>query len=325
MPASNVPWVPPLTRLNPVYPGQIGVHGAWTDTGLRQDQTGTIFWVNPNCTYAEDGQDGTDPTHPMATVAAALTKCQPYRNDVIVVSPNAGWQYADKTVGYTTQIAEEVTVTVPGVRIMGLAPSSALGVVWVPVTDSGVCITVEAMDVLIEGFCFSNEAPAVATPTAIHALWNSAAGVLLFGDNLTVRDCYFGNNMSYGIQLDYSWHVDIHDNRFDNLVTAAIHNPSVHGEPDYGHIYNNDFLDCADAIDLPDVQFCRIHGNRIKGSPAVANSFISLTGGSHNVVSNNWFGCTLAGNQYNTTCSDSGSGMWIRNHCVDGETGAAPT
>lgn len=323
MPASNVPWVPPLTRLNPVYPGQIGVHGAWTDTGLRQDQTGTIFWVNPNCTYAEDGQDGTDPTHPLATVERALALCQPHRNDVIVVSPNAGWQYADKTVGYTTRVAEEVTVTVPGVRIVGLSPSSSLGVVWEPVTNSGVCITVHAIDVLIEGFCFSNES-AVTTPIGILAEWSGGV-TTRWGDNLTVRHCSFLHAMDYGIQLDFSWSADIHGNYFADITTAAIRNPSVYGDPDYTIIHDNLFMNNTAAIDLETVDRCMIYGNHIYGTASGTNNFIDLTGGTNNLVADNWLGCTLAGNQYNTTCSSAASGSWIRNHCIDGETGAAPT
>lgn len=323
MPASNVQWAPPLTRLNPWFPGQFGVHGAWTETGLRQDTTGAIFWVNPNSTYAEDAQDGTDPNYPLATVERALALCQAYRNDVIIVSPNAGWQYADTRVGYTTRINEEVVVSVPGVRIVGQFPASPLGVVWDPVTDSGVCITVRAIDVLIEGFCFSNES-GVTTPIGILAEWNGGA-TALYGDNLTVRHCYFANGMEDGILLDYAWCSDIHSNYFSDCTGDAIGNPSVYGDPDYSLIHDNLFMNNNAAIHLNATARCMIYRNQIYGTATGTDNFIDLTGGNTNLISDNWLGCALAGNQYNTTCSDSTSGSWVRNHCIDGETGAAPT
>ncbi|MCJ7555938.1 MAG: hypothetical protein MUP90_03365, partial [Gammaproteobacteria bacterium] len=85
MPSSNVRWPLPLNRLNPWYPGQMGVEGGWTETGLRQHCTGAIFYVDPNYPGVNDQRDGTDPTDPLATVAAALTKCQAYRGDTIAV------------------------------------------------------------------------------------------------------------------------------------------------------------------------------------------------------------------------------------------------
>ncbi|GAG38311.1 unnamed protein product, partial [marine sediment metagenome] len=89
MTGAGVNFAAPLTRLNPWYPGQIGVEGAWTDTGLRMHSTGTVFYVDPNFPGASDARDGTDPTSPLLTVATAITKCEAYRGDVIAVMGNA--------------------------------------------------------------------------------------------------------------------------------------------------------------------------------------------------------------------------------------------
>jgi len=319
--ASKVSWPPPLTRLNPWYPGQIGVPGAWTETGLRLDTNGAVFYVDPNAVGVSDQRDGTDPTEPLATVATALTKCQSYRNDVIVVAPNSDWQYAPLIAGRSTPVAEEVTVTVHGVRIMGLFPSSASGVTWTPVTDNGVCITVRAMDVLVEGFCFSNEL-GIAAPIGIRAEYGGVPAA--YGDNLTVRNCAFAYRMGYGIQLDFSWWAHIYDNYFETLSVAAIHSMDVVGDGDLSRIHDNLFMNCTAAIDLEDSDYCMIYRNIIYGDPAGTNNFIDLAGGLGNIVCDNWLGCTLAAGQYNLTCSDATSGSWIRNHCIDGETGAAP-
>ena len=320
MPASNVPWAPPLQRLNPWYPGQFGVPGAWTDTGLRLDTNGTIFYVDPNAVGVSDQRDGTDPTEPLQTVATALTKCEAYKNDVIVVAPNSWWTYADKSVGRVIPIYEEVTVTTPGVRIVGLFPPSSMGVPWVPVTDNGVCITVHAMDVLIEGFAFW-DSTGVTAPVAIRAEWGGS----VYGENLTVRHCWFGYGLDYGIQMDWSWNNHIHDNIFQAVAVAAIQSMDVAGDPDYCIIHDNLFINNGDAIDLEDTDYCAIYRNAIYGDDGGTDNFIDLTGGIGNLVYDNWLGCTLAAGQYNATCSDATSGMWIRNHCVDGETGAAPT
>jgi hypothetical protein len=183
-----------------------------------------------------------------------------------------------------------------------------------------VCITVHAMDVLIEGFCFW-DSTGVAAPTAIRAEWGGS----VYGEDLTVRHCWFGMGLSYGIQLDWSYNAHIHDNVFQTVSLAAIHSIDVLGDPDFGIIHDNLFMNNALAINLEDVSYCSIYRNAIYGDPTGTNNFIDLAGGTSNLVFDNWLGCTLAGGQYNATCSDATSGAWIRNHCIDGETGAPPT
>jgi hypothetical protein len=342
-----------------------GVPGVSTETGLRTDTNGTIFYVDPNAVGVSDLRDGTDPNEPLATVAAALTHCEAYKNDVIVVASSSYWTHADTSVGRATPVYEEVTVTTPGVRIVGLFPSSSLGVPWQPVTDTGVCITVHAMDVLIEGFCFWDNL-GLATPAGILAEWDTPT---IYGDNLTVRNCFF-YDLEFGIQLDYSYHSYIVDNTFHGISDTAIDNLSVEGDPDYLTVRRNDFRACTMAMDLATTNYmhiednvlndcatgimitggggvviqdnkihttastgvvaisgvgadeCVIHNNVITGDPTGTNNLINLTGGTGNVVSDNWLSCTIT--QYDVTCSDTTSGSWVRNHCIDAETGANP-
>ena len=127
MPSSNVTWPNPLVRQNAFETGQMGVPGTWAETGLRQHSTGVIIWVDPNCPWRTDLQDGTDPGHPMATIAAALTKCQPYRGDTVAVMANGFWTDAPGgAANYPLPIAETLTVSVHGVRIVGVFPSLSL-------------------------------------------------------------------------------------------------------------------------------------------------------------------------------------------------------
>ncbi|MBU2177520.1 MAG: hypothetical protein KJ556_20700, partial [Gammaproteobacteria bacterium] len=75
-------------------------------------------------------------------MAAALTKCQPYRGDVIAVMAANTNEYRNGALGRLLPISEEVIVTVPGVRIVGVCPSGSVGVWWTPASDGGTCITV---------------------------------------------------------------------------------------------------------------------------------------------------------------------------------------
>jgi len=308
---------------------------------LRQDSNGKIIWVDPNHADAHDGKDGTNPDSPMATVAGALTKCSAYSGDVIVVAHNGFWTYGNPAEARYLPIQESVIVTVPGVRIVGLAPPASLGVPWVPTANSATCITVRALDVLIEGFCFWN-AGAYITTTGILAEWNAPT---YYGENVVIRNNFF-YGLAYGIQVDYSWNNFIEHNSFQGITTAAIHNPSVYGDPDYLTIRDNMFTSNAADINLPDTDHCliennrfldvtaaivvlagdqnTIHANAIQGNPAGTNNYINLTGGGNNLVSDNWLACAN-GAEYNLTCSDSTSGSWVSNHTTTGDPILPPT
>lgn len=318
MPGANVRWPVPLQRLTPWYPGMFGVPGTDSDRGLRLDSNGKIIYVDRNHVDPHDQRDGTNPDSPMATIAAALTKCRPYMNDVIVVMHNSRWYDTDPTYGRKLPVQEDVIVTVPGVRIVGLSPAT-LGVPWMPGTTGGTCLTVHAFDTVVEGFNFMDVAANNAT--GIHAVWD---GTDYWGDALTVRNCFFNTNLDYGIRLDHSYYSDIHDNWFQGINVAAIHEVAGGNESDFCLIHNNWFSYCVAAINLPAVEGCHIHHNTIHGNPAGANNYINLTGGADNAVHHNVLNCSL-GAQFNLTCSDATSGSWIQNYLINGPNVAPPT
>lgn len=291
MPGTNVNWPVPLQRLTPWYPGQMGVPGTDSERGLRLHSTGTIFYVDPNAVGVSDQRDGTNPDEPLATIAAAIAKCQAYRGDVIAVMANNSWQYTSGAGGYTLPIAETVTINVPGVRLVGISPSSSIGVVWEAQANNDVLITVTACDVLVEGFAFDyNSCTGV---TAISAVWN---GTTAFADNLTVRNCVF-SGVKYGIVLDYVWYANIHDNEFhgDHALDYGIYIDPADQDAAYCAIHDNWFNNPQFAISLPGSDNCTIHANRIYNEVAAAylvpaaatNEGIDLTGGNQNIVSDN--------------------------------------
>ena len=322
-----------------------------------------IFYVDQNNTLAVDaGNLGENPTVPLATVAAAIVLCRDHQGDTIVVGANDAWQYAPQTYR-PLPVTESVTIPMDkgGIRIVG-SSTNPLGVSWTPAGASEVAITVHAVDVIIEGFCFI---PEFANCIGILCEWGSAAS---YGENLTVRHCFFESSLDYGIQYDFSWYCYVYQNYFDGINVAAIHNLAVEGDPDYlsvtGNVFdgcaialdldgtdnmiveNNKFTDCpvgiamngsdectvvdnifndpaaTVAIDMAASDANAIHGNIINGDPTGTNNFIDATGSADNIVSDNFLACTIA--QYDVTCSDATSGAWVNNHCTDGDTVLPP-
>lgn len=329
MPASNVQWPLPLTRLNPWFPGQFGVPGTANETGLRQHSTGAIFYVDPNHVDNNDWRDGTDPTAPLTTVAAALTRCQPYAGDVIAVMANNANPYHNGALGNLVPILENVVVTVPGVRIVGVCPSGSAGVVWSPANPAGgtPCITVLANDVLIEGFYFT---PGLFGGSGIVALFN---GTNAFADYLTVRNCTFDVDLQPDIVLEYTWYCQIYNNWFINCDGYAIYVDPLGSGIRYCDIYDNWFQNCVFAISVPGAEQCNIYSNRIYNGQAQAGAAatdrgIDTTAGSRNIVSDNYLSCVLpvaAPGDYNDFNTASATDAWIGNHCMNGLAITNPT
>ena len=328
MPSANVSWPIPLIRQKIFYPGQVGVQGTDNTRGLRADVGGVVFWVDPNAVGVSDLRDGTDPEAPLATVAAALALAQPYRGDVIAVMANGAWQYA-AGVNRTTAVAEEVIVTVPGVRIVGVFPSSSVGVVWESQTNGTPCIDVRAIDVTIEGFAFVG---GLVGGVAIYCEWN---GTTLFGENLTVRNCLFDETIDTGIQLEFSWYCDIHNNYFTQCDEYGIHADVAGSGFAFCTIHHNHFLDCGTAA-IAALGGCdenQIYKNSIFNTDAqngalATNEGINTTGGTQNSVFDNWLSCLLpvpANGDYDDFCTGAATDAWMNNHLMDGDTVTNPT
>jgi hypothetical protein len=330
MPGANVSWPIPLVRLNPWFSGQMGVPGTDSETGLRTDTHGTVFYVDPNAVGVSDQRDGTDPNEPLQTVATAITKCQPYRGDVIAVMANNSWQYGNSADLRTTAIVEEVTLDVPGVRLVGIA-SAGQGVYWQPASNGGTCITVHAIDCTIEGFFFS-DGPDYAGCNAISAEWD---GTTLFGENLTVRHCVFDDTVDIAVQLEYAWYCEVYDCWFLECDEYGIYTAATGSGTDYTAIHDNLFIDIgtgAIAL-LGDAGNNHIYRNRIfnqsaEGGIAATNEGINTTGGTTNFVTENWLSCLLpvpANGDLNDFCSAAATDAWAGNYCLDGLQVTKPT
>ena len=320
MPAGNI--LDPSSGHAPASPQILGFG---PDTGVQAKAFGApgaqIYYVDPNNPSAFDLNNfGQSPDAPLLTIQAAVNLCRAYRGDTIVVAPNDAWQFAAQV--RNTPITEAVIIPASkgGIHIVGMA-TNPMACTWSPPANNGVALTVHATDVLVEGFLFY---PGSFTGcTAIVAEWDSTPGVDRFGENLHVHHCFFPNELAIGISMDFSWYCAIHTNYFEGLGTAAILNTSVVGDADFCHIEENHFKDCVLAISMPGADGCHVYHNWLNGDPTGTNNFIDLTGGQDNLVSTNYLSCSIV--QYDTTCSDAGSGSWLDNVCNNGWPAAPPT
>ncbi len=324
---SKVIWPLPLQRLNPWYPGQMGVPGTDDKTGIRLSSEGSVYYVDPNYPGASDQRDGTNPTDPLATIGAALTKCRPFRGDTIAVMANNTWDYGNPADGQIIPISEEVVITTPGIRIVGVHPSGATGVIWTPASNGGLCIDVQALDVLIEGFHFNEGA--FTGVDAISALWGAPA----YGDNLVVRNCVFDDTVDVAIQLEFTWYASIYQNVFWECDEYGIYvDPAGNGAA-FLQIYDNIFHDCAIAMALQGVDKSHIFNNSIynshaQGAGAAANEGIDTTNGAENQVFDNFFSCRLpvpANGDWDDLNTAAASDAWINNHLMNGLAITNPT
>jgi len=307
----------------------MGVPGTDSETGIRSDTNGTVFYVDPNAVGVSDQRDGTDPNEPLQTVATAITKCQPYRGDVIAVMANNSWQYGNSADGRTTAIVENVTLNVPGVRLVGIS-SAGQGVYWTPASNAGTCITVTAIDCTIEGFFFDEGA--YTGCTAISAEWD---GTSLFGENLTVRHCVFSDTVDIAIQLEYSWYCLIHDCWFLECDQYGVYTAAAGSGTDYSAIHDNLFLDCGTAAiallggaDNNQIYRNRIFNTNAEAGAAATNEGINTTGGASNLITDNYLSCLLpvpANGDLNDFCTAAATDAWVGNHCLDGLQVTNPT
>lgn len=99
-----------LTR----FPNGISSFGVPVIPGLPTPVTGTVFFVDSNT--GSDGNKGTDPARPFATIDAAIGHCTADKGDVILVMPGHK---------ETISAAAGIDVDVAGVSIIGLGKGAS--------------------------------------------------------------------------------------------------------------------------------------------------------------------------------------------------------
>ena len=320
----NLPW--PLIRQAPWFPAApIGIAGTGNKTGLRQHTTGAMFYVDPYQPGASNGRTGTEPTDPLLTIQAGVDRCTAYSGDVVLVMDNDAWTYSTQT---EAPYVENVVVTTPGISIIGVSRSGALGPVWRPATAGGIACAVYALDVLVEGFCFAEAHVGAGGGTGVYAAWN---GFTVWGDNVTVRNCYLGDDLDIGVQLEYAWNNWITDNVFQGAAGGTMVgiyvDPAGSGAA-YNHILRNEFRSCSggaisgQGMADSDIGENRFYNLAAQGGAPVAGTGIDNTGGGTNLVWGNWFSSVqadMAG--WNVSAATD---AWVGNMAMDGLVVANP-
>ena len=280
---------------------------------------GKDFYVNKDHASASDTNTGLDSSKPLATIQRAITLASPMNGDVIHVLQNDGWEYGS---GFSDTITEAVTVpaTKPGLRIVGDGAGS-MGVNWTAGVTGTFCLTINAIDTIVDGFNFWGE------PVSCHGIYCDWNGVTAYGENSIIQNCTFTDTIDIGIQLEFSWYANITGNHFQECDGYGIYVDPAGDGIAYSQILGNWFHDCAHAMALDDCDDSLIANNMVYNEEAlVTGSAINLglntSSGSGNMVANNYFSCLLANwDNFNTS---SATDSWVNNHVIDGNPTARP-
>jgi len=293
-----------------------------------------VFFVDPNNAQATDaGNAGRDPTVPLATVDAAVTLCRDHMGDTIVVGANDAWQYSPGNRGTIIHESLVIPATKGGIRIVGAAPTP-MGVCWEADNAGEACITVYAVDVLIEGFCFTGNISHGCD--GIYAEWD---GATLYGENLTVRNCVFDDAIDTAIQLEYSWYCQIYGCYFEECDEYGIYVDPAGSGIAFCQIHDNILRDCTlGNLYLRDADQCEIYRNQVwnslaQSAAAATDLGITTEDGRENFVHHNVLSCVLpagAPGDYDDYCTASTAGggaddAWIENYCMNGPSVTNPT
>lgn len=297
------------------YPGGAGV----VPVGLRSRPAAysdsKFFYVQPDHVNASDTNSGENPAYPLSTVARAFALARAYHGDVIYVTSSDSWQYSE---GTQTGIVESLVIPhdKPGVALVGVSRGSE-GVYWQPTGSAGWCIWCQALDTTIDGFCFWANA---GTCNGIYLDWQGAG--IAFGENTIISNNTFTDDCDTGIQMEYTWYVDVFNNRFQQCNNYGIA-VSVSGSGvNYLRIYDNWFNDCTGpALYLNNCDNGIIRSNHIYNYEAQTSGTFAGLGidtalGSRNLIEDNYFSCHVG--TLPVFCNGAATDAWIFNHCMDG-------
>jgi len=296
----------PQIRMQPWYPGQLGVHGSDVPRGLRWSPTALVLFVDPDNNDCGDDHDGTDPEHPLETIQQAITTLTAHQTAQAVSL--SGSVIVLGGMAYTESVT--IPVTAPSYcSIVGAGPSSHKPT-WASGAAAEPCLTVQAEGWTIEGVEFNCPA--------------SAAGVELQDNNVysayktIIHDCVFDGLWSglYGVnfvgaphrvQILNNWFIEMNqgdDEAFCIFITDSASGP---GNPYQCAIVGNRFSDSDNYIgNLGSIRGFNVslfQGNVFEeGVLLTPTIYLDLRGGSrgYNIVTGNRFGgaYTNAGGYY---------------------------
>jgi hypothetical protein len=221
--------------------GVLGVPGTATaDRVINRDAL--ILFVSSQHPLADDGNDGTDPQTPLATIAGALAKVTAGRGDVIYVGP-----------GHTESIATAggLTINKAGVSIIGTGLGDGRSSLTF-ITNAAASVLISAANVSLSGLLFKNDIAVQTNVINVAAkdvtidnceFREGSAKQFLIGVNLTgtganvndratVQNCVFrsvaaGSNEAIEIGAVHDRISLVGNKIFGDYANAGIHSASV--------------------------------------------------------------------------------------------------
>lgn len=189
----------PLVSMNPWYPGQLGVHGSDTPRGMRWQSSGVTLWVDNTHADCSNAHDGTDPEHPLQTIAGAVAKAVALQ----ALYSNIGITIIVQGATYTESVT--VTTTAP-------TRCSIIGIdypAWVSAAATDPCLLLGQAKWEIAGFYFN--CPATDAGIAVNAS----------GDYAYIHDNVFTGGFTGVDLIGITTDVRIENNIFELQHTAG--------------------------------------------------------------------------------------------------------
>ena len=313
----------PQVRLQPWYPGQMGVNGSDVQRGLRWEPQGIVLFVDENHPNASADADGTDPENPLDSIQTAITRLTSFatsmatslEGSVIVVAAEA-------------TIAESVVInpTAPkGCYILGAGADSHRPT-WTAATAVGTALTLRQEGWTVEGFTFE----VGAAGQAIQLIEVPASSYSAY--KTTIRNCRFDGLWGglYGVNFVGAPHRVVIEGceflefrRGDSSAYAIIVTDSAHANPYECHVRNNVFWENENHIGslngLHGFNVSTFIGNVLhEGELIAATIMLDLRGGSrgNNIVVGNYF-CGDYSNVGGYYAHAGTPGNWVGNFAED--------
>jgi len=313
----TIPIYRPQTRIQPMWPGQMGVPGSDLANGLRTQSQGVTLFVDANHLDKSDAHDGTDPEHPLATIGGAITRLGTMQTAGVICEGSviyvAEGNYAESVVTPTSVVGPNY-VTLVGLGGMG-SPYWTSGLATDP------CLDIRAIGWRVTGFHFG----APVTDACI-VLQNQAPTVACVATGAVIDSNYFDGLAVglYGIWQHGAAEVQILNNKFarfnnaGNTATGLV-SDGVVALPLRNIVAGNEFMDGDNHMVFPG------NGNMVRGNVfqavgvtytaiQILNTSTGANPGNHNVVTGN----ILPGDYSNAGGYRGGAAdVWIGNLAED--------
>ena len=193
--------------------------------------TGDVYFVSSTATNASDGNLGTAPDKPLATLNGAVTRVTASQGDIVFVMPN----HAENVSSSTTQVLSKA-----GIKWIGLG--SGTDRPTFTYTATGGLFQVTGANNYIENFYFVTSTVAVVL------------GVSVGADHITFMNCSWDWDAVHDEFLRIMEIVDADYTRIESCEFIGLHTAST-----------SDDLDATAAIVLTSTYHTRIVGNYIFG------------------------------------------------------------